>query len=147
MWGHLQVSFCWYLVLIQYRVFPSGQNTSKSAARRKCLFYNYLLLRFKFDYLKRTVPWCDQWSPNFIFPLQLLPAMLNHIQDHLWESMFHIIQVSFITSFYITCCYNMLFSPFKSKDCLRGSQTDLPWLWNSKVSPRTKAGLQTGFFS
>ena len=106
MWGHLQVSFCWYLVFIQYRVFPSGQNTSKSAARRKCLFYNYLLLRFKFDCLKRTVPWCDQWSPYFIFPLQLLPAMLNDVQDHLWESMFHIIQVSIITSFYmlLLCC-------------------------------------------
>ena len=101
MWGHLQVSFCWYLVFIQYSCFPQDRVQAR-VQHVVSVFLQLFVVRFQI--------WPSQkdrsliWSPYFIFPLQLLPAMLNHIQDHLWESMFHIIQVSFITSFYITCC-------------------------------------------
>ena len=37
-------------------------------------FYNYLLLRFKFDRLKRTVPWCDQLITIFHISFAVTPS-------------------------------------------------------------------------
>ena len=143
MWGHLQVSFCWYLVFIQYSCFPQD----RVQARVQHVVSVFLQL-----FVVKIQIWLSQkdcslmWSVITKFHISFAVTPSN-AQPHTRPPMR--INVPHHTSehhYFILHVVNMLFSPFKFKNCLRGSQTDLPWLRNSKVPPRTKAGLQTGFF-